>query len=72
LRGGYAQNWQVSLQRDLPGSLVMTATYLGIKGTRTQQQFLPLDRGVRDWVRPMRSGWLDLSMQTIVRSQQPE
>jgi hypothetical protein len=40
-RGGYAQNWQVSLQRDLPGSLVMTATYLGIKGTRTQQQFLP-------------------------------
>ena len=40
-RSGYAQNWQVSMQRDLPASLVMTATYLGIKGTRAQQQFLP-------------------------------
>jgi len=40
-RIGYAQNWQLSLQRDLPGSLQMTATYLGIKGTRGMQQFLP-------------------------------
>jgi hypothetical protein len=40
-RVGYAQNWQVSLQRDLPGSLQMTATYLGIKGTRGLQEFLP-------------------------------
>jgi trimeric autotransporter adhesin len=40
-RAGYAQNWQLSLQRDLPRSLVMTATYLGVKGTRAQQQFLP-------------------------------
>ncbi len=40
-RVGYAQNWQVSVQRDLPGSLVMTATYLGIKGTRGPQEFLP-------------------------------
>jgi outer membrane receptor protein involved in Fe transport len=40
-KAGYAQNWQVSMQRDLPASLVMTATYLGIKGTRAQQQFLP-------------------------------
>jgi hypothetical protein len=38
---GYAQNWNVSLQRDLPGSLVMMATYLGTKGTRGAQQFLP-------------------------------
>lgn len=38
---GYAQSWQVQVQRDLPGSLVMTATYLGIKGTRAQQAFLP-------------------------------
>ena len=30
-----------SVQRDLPGSLVMTATYLGIKGTRGMQEFLP-------------------------------
>ena len=40
-RAGYSQNWQVSMQRDLPASLVMTATYMGIKGTRGQQQFLP-------------------------------
>ncbi len=38
---GYSQNWQVSVQRDLPGSLVATATYLGIKGTRGMQEFLP-------------------------------
>ncbi len=38
---GYSQNWQVAVQRDLPGSLVATATYLGIKGTRGMQEFLP-------------------------------
>jgi trimeric autotransporter adhesin len=40
-RVGYAQIWQVRAQRDLPGSLQMTATYLGTKGTRGQQEFLP-------------------------------
>jgi len=40
-RVGYAQNYQASIQRDLPGSLVMTVTYLGIKGTRGMQEFLP-------------------------------
>ncbi len=40
-RPGYAQNWQLAMQRDLPGSLQMTATYLGIKGTRGLQEFLP-------------------------------
>ena len=40
-RIGSAQNWQVSVQRDLPGSLQMTATYLGTKGTRGVQEFLP-------------------------------
>jgi hypothetical protein len=40
-RPGYAQNWNLSLQRDLPGSLQLTATYLGIKGTRGVQEFLP-------------------------------
>ena len=40
-RVGYAQNWQVSVQRDLPWSMQMTATYLGIKGTRGLQEFLP-------------------------------
>lgn len=41
LHVGYAQNWQLAVQRDLPGSLVMTATYLGIKGTHGMQEFLP-------------------------------
>jgi hypothetical protein len=40
-RVGYAQNWQLSVQRDLPGSLQMNASYLGIKGTRGVQEFLP-------------------------------
>ncbi len=40
-RVGYAQTWQLSLQRDLPGALMMVATYLGTKGTRGTQQFLP-------------------------------
>jgi hypothetical protein len=40
-RIGYVQNWQVSVQRDLPWSLQLTATYLGIKGTRGVQEFLP-------------------------------
>ena len=40
-RPGYAQDWQVSIQRDLPGSLQMTATYIGIKGTHGTQEFLP-------------------------------
>jgi len=40
-RVGYAQTWQVAVQTDLPGALQMTATYLGIKGTRGVQEFLP-------------------------------
>ena len=40
-RVGYAQTWQLAVQRDLPGALQLTATYLGIKGTRGVQQFLP-------------------------------
>ena len=41
LRVGYVQTWQLSAQRDLPGALVMTATYLGTKGTHGTQEFLP-------------------------------
>jgi hypothetical protein len=40
-RVGTAQTWQVSIQRDLPFSLIATGTYLGTKGTHAQQQFLP-------------------------------
>jgi len=41
LRAGYSHNWSLSVQRDLPGSLVATLNYLGIKGTRGMQMFLP-------------------------------
>ena len=40
-RVGYAQSWNASVQEDLPGSLVLTATYLGTKGTRLMQESLP-------------------------------
>jgi hypothetical protein len=40
-RVGYAQTWQLLAQRDLPGSMQGTLTYLGIKGTRGVQQFYP-------------------------------
>ena len=41
LRVGYAQNWQASLQRDLPMSLTVNATYLGSKGSHLMQAFVP-------------------------------
>ncbi len=40
-RVGFAQNWQVSAQRDLPASLTVIATYLGASGNHLMQQFLP-------------------------------
>jgi hypothetical protein len=41
LQVGYTHNWDLSVQRDLPASLVMIVSYNGIKGTRGLQQFLP-------------------------------
>jgi hypothetical protein len=40
-RIGYAQAWQLSVQRDLPFALQMTATYQGTKGTHGPQEILP-------------------------------
>jgi len=40
-RVGYIQIWMLSVQRDLPGSLQMLATYTGNKGTRGVQEFIP-------------------------------
>ena len=40
-RAGYAQVWQLSVQRDLPAALQLVASYLGVKGTRGTQEFLP-------------------------------
>jgi Carboxypeptidase regulatory-like domain len=40
-RVGYAQEWNLSVQRDLPGALVMSATYSGVKGSHGMQESLP-------------------------------
>jgi hypothetical protein len=40
-RVGYIQIWNFIVQRDLPGSLQMIATYLGNKGTKMTQEYLP-------------------------------
>ena len=40
-RVGESQNWQALIQRDLPGSLTITGTYLGTKGSNLPQEFLP-------------------------------
>jgi Carboxypeptidase regulatory-like domain len=40
-RVGTAQNWQLSIQQDLPQAMQMTVTYLGIKGTHIPQRTLP-------------------------------
>jgi len=40
-RIGYAQTWTLSVQHDLPLGMFATAGYLGTKGTRLDQQFIP-------------------------------
>jgi len=40
-RIGYVQSWQIAVQEDIPWSMVLTTTYLGIKGTRGAQEFYP-------------------------------
>jgi hypothetical protein len=41
LRAPYAENWQLSVQRDLPASLSVSATYLGARGHHLLQESLP-------------------------------
>jgi hypothetical protein len=41
LRVGYAQNWNLMVQRDLPWALVASANYMGTKGTHGMQETLP-------------------------------
>jgi trimeric autotransporter adhesin len=38
---GFAQIWQVALQRDLPAAIQMTVAYVGTKGSNGVQEFLP-------------------------------
>jgi hypothetical protein len=41
LRIGFAQTWQASVQREFPASLTASVTYLGTRGNRLMQEFLP-------------------------------
>ncbi|MGH7384384.1 MAG: phosphatase PAP2 family protein [Candidatus Rokuibacteriota bacterium] len=49
----------------MAGALGLLAAYLTLCVAAAQHQFLPLDRGVRAWVQPMRSDWLDVSMEAV-------
>lgn len=40
-RTGYSQTWNLSVQRDMPWAVQITASYLGIKGTHGPQEILP-------------------------------
>jgi hypothetical protein len=40
-RIGFVQTWTVSIQQNLPRAFFMNLSYLGNKGTRLDQQFLP-------------------------------
>lgn len=45
-RVGYAQQWRLDVQRDLPFSLQMVVSYVGTKGTRGVQEILPNSYGL--------------------------
>ena len=47
------------------GACGLLAAYLVLAVAAAQQRFLPIDRSVREWVQPLRSGWLDLSMASV-------
>ena len=47
------------------GACGLLAAYLVLALAAAQQQFLPFDRSVREWVQPMRTGWLDVSMAAV-------
>jgi membrane-associated phospholipid phosphatase len=49
----------------MAGVVGLLAAYLVLAVAAAQQRFLPIDRSVREWVQPLRSGWLDLSMATV-------
>jgi hypothetical protein len=40
-RVGTAQNWNLSIQQDLPATLQLSLSYLGVKGTHVPQRILP-------------------------------
>jgi hypothetical protein len=41
LKVGYSQNYYLSVQQNLTASLLVTAQYAGVRGTRTLQEFQP-------------------------------
>jgi len=63
LRVGYAQNWSLSMQRDMPWALVGSVSYLGTKGTHGMQKILPnsYPLGVRNPCASCTSGYIYLT-----------
>jgi undecaprenyl-diphosphatase len=55
----------VNRYRLVAGALALLTVYLVMAVDAAQHHLLPLDRSVREWVQAMRSGWLDVSMQTV-------
>jgi undecaprenyl-diphosphatase len=55
----------VNRYRLVAAALALLTVYLVMAVDAAQHHLLPLDRSVREWVQPMRSGWLDVSMQTV-------
>jgi len=55
---GYLHYWQVSVQHNLPGSLVATLTYNGSKGLHQVQQFLPNSVAPGATASPYPSGYI--------------
>jgi undecaprenyl-diphosphatase len=49
----------------LAGTLGLLTAHLVLAGAAARQDLLPLDRSLRAWVQPLRSGWLDVAMQTL-------
>jgi undecaprenyl-diphosphatase len=49
----------------LATAMVLLTAYLGLSIDAAHHHLLPLDRDVRGWVQPLRSGGLDLSMETV-------
>ena len=49
----------------MPGALGLLTAYAVLAGATVQQHLLPLDQGLRAWVQPLRSGWLDVTMEAV-------
>ncbi|HSB41690.1 MAG TPA: phosphatase PAP2 family protein [Methylomirabilota bacterium] len=56
---------QGARRRLMPGALGLLTAYVVLAGSAVQQHLLPLDQGLRAWVQPLRTGWLDVTMEAV-------